>query len=135
MNYEITMARNLVDRLNEVATTVGNQPGNDPDPIRGLTQQAELTCDALLDARIQRNVREQYNGMAMSEDYRITFPDDSVVTALAKWCTDRIHLTTGVQEDDQWLIADHNPARVTMHPDGAPGCRIFDIIGALPATE
>ena len=68
----------------------------------------------------------------MAEDFVITFPDDSVMTAFAEWCADRIHLTTGPQEDDQWLFDEHHPRRTTLHPDGAPGCRLFEIMATLP---
>jgi hypothetical protein len=32
-------------------------------------------------------------------------------------------------------MADHHPKRATLHPDGAPLNRIFDLIGDLPTTD
>lgn len=80
----------------------------------------EINHDALLDSRIVRHVREQYNGMAMYEEFRITLPDNSVITAFAEWCAAPTHLTTGIQDADRWLMADHNPQRTTLHPTAHP---------------
>ena len=132
MNAETTMAQSLISDLEEAVSAVTQQPGSEHDPIRGLTQLVEIKCDALLDARVMRTVREQYNGQPLAEDFVITFPDDSVITALAEWCADRIHPTTGQQDDDRWLFNEHHPRRTTLHPDGAPGNQLFEIMATLP---
>lgn len=34
LNAEITIARNLIKHLDEIVTTVKNQPGNEHNPVR-----------------------------------------------------------------------------------------------------
>ena len=58
MSAQNTMAQILIEDLEEAVTAVTRQPGNEYDPVRGLTQLVEVKCDSLLDARVMRTVRE-----------------------------------------------------------------------------
>ena len=128
-----TMAQVLIDEIRAIIDAVCEDESNAYDPIRGLTEQADLSCDTLLDAQVRRTPRVQHEGLVLAEDYHISFTDDSDLTMLAEWCSDRIHMTALNAPDDRWLFdPEQAPGRVTIHPMGAPGCRIFDILGSLP---
>ena len=136
MTAKPTLAQSLINEIRAIIDAVCEDESNGYDPIRGLSEQADLSCDALLDAQVSRTRREQYEGLVLAEDYHIRFTDGSDLTMLAEWCADRIHMTARNAPDDRWLFGLNGESpRVTIHPMGAPGCRIFDILGSLPDSH
>lgn len=123
MSNDISIASNFINDLHQVYTIIEQQQSNHPDPVRGLSQQADLVCDALLDADIQRTVLEEHHGHALAEELLVQFPDQSVMTAVVEWCADRIYLSPGDMSADSWMLS---PQTLRMHPIGVPGIRIFD---------